>query len=179
MTALSLALDDYLALRRSMGFKLRRAEKLLGQFVDHCEAVGGAQPTCKSVPDCPFPKVMMQTWNDDTSSMSTDFSCQCPDDACGGACGGCDDGVFCNPITYDGQKSCRIGATKESDSVPTYQYKYCYDKGGCTGDCFVQCTKADDNGLGGTYGPMRYSVCNGDKKLYKGPASFTGCDPAD
>ena len=30
-------LADYLALRRSMGFKLRRAEKLLGQFVAHCE----------------------------------------------------------------------------------------------------------------------------------------------
>jgi integrase len=32
-------LADYLALRRSMGFKLRRAEKLLGQFVDYCEIV--------------------------------------------------------------------------------------------------------------------------------------------
>ena len=40
MTALSAALEDYLALRRSMGFKLRRAEKLLGQFVDYCDASG-------------------------------------------------------------------------------------------------------------------------------------------
>ena len=31
-------LADYLALRRQMGFKLRRAEKLLGQFVDYCDA---------------------------------------------------------------------------------------------------------------------------------------------
>lgn len=40
MTALANALEEYLALRRSMGFKLRRAEKLLGQFVAHCEAQG-------------------------------------------------------------------------------------------------------------------------------------------
>ncbi|MDA8381371.1 MAG: tyrosine-type recombinase/integrase [Actinomycetota bacterium] len=40
MTGLQAALQDYLALRRSMGFKLARAEKLLGQFVDHCGAVG-------------------------------------------------------------------------------------------------------------------------------------------
>jgi integrase len=40
MTGLETALRDYLALRRSMGFKLQRAEKLLGQFVDHCGAVG-------------------------------------------------------------------------------------------------------------------------------------------
>jgi integrase len=40
MSALSSALKDYLALRRSLGFKLERAEKLLGQFVSHCEAAG-------------------------------------------------------------------------------------------------------------------------------------------
>ena len=40
MTGLEAGLQDYLALRRSMGFKLVRAEKLLGQFVDHCDAVG-------------------------------------------------------------------------------------------------------------------------------------------
>lgn len=40
MTGLEAALQDYLALRRSMGFKLVRAEKLLGQFVEHCGAVG-------------------------------------------------------------------------------------------------------------------------------------------
>jgi integrase/recombinase XerD len=33
-------LVDYLALRRSMGFKLRRAEKLLGQFIAYCESIG-------------------------------------------------------------------------------------------------------------------------------------------
>ncbi len=38
MTPLRAALADYLALRRQMGFKLRRAEKLLGQFVDYCDA---------------------------------------------------------------------------------------------------------------------------------------------
>jgi integrase len=40
MKALRGELVDYLALRRSMGFKLRRAEKLLRQFVAHCEHVG-------------------------------------------------------------------------------------------------------------------------------------------
>jgi integrase/recombinase XerD len=38
MTALSAELAGYLALRRSMGFKLRRAEKLLNQFVEFCQA---------------------------------------------------------------------------------------------------------------------------------------------
>ncbi|MFA5787281.1 MAG: tyrosine-type recombinase/integrase [Actinomycetota bacterium] len=40
MSALSQAVEDYLVLRRSMGFKLERPEKLLAQFVAYCEAVG-------------------------------------------------------------------------------------------------------------------------------------------
>lgn len=40
MSALSAALADYLALRRSMGFKLERTGKLLTQFVAHCAAAG-------------------------------------------------------------------------------------------------------------------------------------------
>ncbi|MGH9045744.1 MAG: tyrosine-type recombinase/integrase, partial [Acidimicrobiales bacterium] len=40
MSALRVALGDYLTLRRSMGFKLARAEKLLGQFVDYCDSQG-------------------------------------------------------------------------------------------------------------------------------------------
>jgi integrase len=43
--ALREELVDYLALRRSMGFKLRRAEKLLGQFVAHCEQIGAEAVT--------------------------------------------------------------------------------------------------------------------------------------
>ena len=39
MTALEKQLGDYLALRRSMGFKLERAEKLLRQFVGYCDSV--------------------------------------------------------------------------------------------------------------------------------------------
>ena len=39
MSALELALVDYLALRRSMGFKLRRDEKLLTQFVKYCQEI--------------------------------------------------------------------------------------------------------------------------------------------
>ena len=37
MSVLSAELAGYLALRRSMGFKLRRAEKLLNQFVQFCQ----------------------------------------------------------------------------------------------------------------------------------------------
>lgn len=40
MSALSSALEGYLILRRSLGFKLERAEKLLGQFVTYCELTG-------------------------------------------------------------------------------------------------------------------------------------------
>ena len=40
MSALCSALKDYLALRRSLGFKLERAGKLLGQFVAYCEVNG-------------------------------------------------------------------------------------------------------------------------------------------
>ncbi|WP_433258225.1 tyrosine-type recombinase/integrase (plasmid) [Streptosporangium sp. CA-135522] len=37
MTALHQALADYLAVRRALGFKLERAEKLIGQFLDYLE----------------------------------------------------------------------------------------------------------------------------------------------
>jgi integrase len=40
MSPLRAALADYLALRRSLGYKLERAEKLLGQFVAHLEERG-------------------------------------------------------------------------------------------------------------------------------------------
>lgn len=45
MSALCSALKDYLALRRSMGFKLGRAGKLLAQFVAYCEAAGAETVT--------------------------------------------------------------------------------------------------------------------------------------
>ena len=45
MTPLGAALADYLALRRSMGFKLERAGRLLAQFVAHCEAAGATSVT--------------------------------------------------------------------------------------------------------------------------------------
>jgi len=45
MSALFAALENYLALRRSMGFKLERAGKLLAQFVVHCEAAGAETVT--------------------------------------------------------------------------------------------------------------------------------------
>lgn len=40
MSPLRLALADYLAMRRALGYKLERAEKLLAQFVAHLEGVG-------------------------------------------------------------------------------------------------------------------------------------------
>jgi site-specific recombinase XerD len=40
MSGLATELERYLELRRQMGFKLRRAEKLLRQFVAYCEAQG-------------------------------------------------------------------------------------------------------------------------------------------
>lgn len=45
VSALAAALADYLALRRSMGFKLERTGRLLAQFVAHCEAAGAATVT--------------------------------------------------------------------------------------------------------------------------------------
>jgi integrase len=47
MSALFAALKDYLALRRSMGFKLERAGKLLAQFVAHCVAAGADTVTIR------------------------------------------------------------------------------------------------------------------------------------
>src|SRR5690348_2794281 len=38
--ALREALEDYLSLRRAVGFKLTSSGRLLGQFVDHLEAQG-------------------------------------------------------------------------------------------------------------------------------------------
>lgn len=37
MSPLRQALADYLSLRRSLGYRLKRAEKLLGQFLDYLE----------------------------------------------------------------------------------------------------------------------------------------------
>jgi integrase len=45
MSALFAALECYVALRRSMGFKLERAGKLLAQFVAYCEAAGAESVT--------------------------------------------------------------------------------------------------------------------------------------
>jgi site-specific recombinase XerD len=45
VTPLAAALADYLALRRSMGFRLERAGRLLAQFVAHCEAAGAVTVT--------------------------------------------------------------------------------------------------------------------------------------
>lgn len=38
-------LTDYLALRRALGYRLARPEKLLGQFLDHLEQAGGSRIT--------------------------------------------------------------------------------------------------------------------------------------
>jgi len=47
MTTLRQALADYLRLRRSLGYKLHRPEKLLGQFLDYLETAGANTITTK------------------------------------------------------------------------------------------------------------------------------------
>ncbi len=47
MTSLRSALRDYLALRRSLGYKLDRAGRLLAQFVAYCEAAGADTVTTR------------------------------------------------------------------------------------------------------------------------------------
>jgi len=44
-------LADYLALRRALGFRLARPEKLLGQFLDHLEQAGEARITVAAALD--------------------------------------------------------------------------------------------------------------------------------
>ncbi len=45
MSPLRKALDDYLAMRRGLGYKLERTEKLLDQFVSYLDAAGGSRVT--------------------------------------------------------------------------------------------------------------------------------------
>lgn len=45
MSALSIALDDYLVMRRSLGYKLERAGELLADFVAHLEQAGAERIT--------------------------------------------------------------------------------------------------------------------------------------
>lgn len=44
MSKLHHALDDYLALRRSLGYKLERAGRLLADFVKHLNTTGADNP---------------------------------------------------------------------------------------------------------------------------------------
>lgn len=48
MSALREALADYLRVRRALGFKLRRDEKLLEQFITHLETLGEAHVTTQT-----------------------------------------------------------------------------------------------------------------------------------
>jgi hypothetical protein len=49
--ALREGLADYLALRRALGYRLARPEKLLGQFLDHLEDTGAARITVAAALD--------------------------------------------------------------------------------------------------------------------------------
>lgn len=49
--ALRRELADYLALRRALGYRLARPEKLLGQFLDHLEATGESRITVAAALD--------------------------------------------------------------------------------------------------------------------------------
>jgi integrase len=48
MTALRQALDDYLAMRRALGYKLERAEKDLKKFITYLEGLGEEYVTIQS-----------------------------------------------------------------------------------------------------------------------------------
>lgn len=48
MTSLRQAFDDYLAVRRALGYKLRRDEKLLNQFLTYLEDLGEERVTTKT-----------------------------------------------------------------------------------------------------------------------------------
>jgi hypothetical protein len=45
MTGLRAAADEYLALRRALGYKLVEAERMLGHFVDHLDTCGASTVT--------------------------------------------------------------------------------------------------------------------------------------
>lgn len=63
MSALSAALDDYLALRRSLGFKLERAGKLLAQFVAYCEVASADVVTIElALSWATLPKGVSRSW---------------------------------------------------------------------------------------------------------------------
>ena len=55
MSGLHSALQDYLALRRAMGFKMERHAKLLGQFVDFLAAQDAATLTLEGGDQTPTP----------------------------------------------------------------------------------------------------------------------------
>ncbi len=48
MSELSAALDEYLALRRSLGYKLERASRLLADFVAYLDATSGRHITVET-----------------------------------------------------------------------------------------------------------------------------------
>ena len=63
MSALCVELERYLELRRQMGFKLRRGEKLLRQFVDYCDAERIAVVTADvALKWATLPKEPSQSW---------------------------------------------------------------------------------------------------------------------
>jgi hypothetical protein len=45
VSALRQSLDEYLAVRRALGYKLEGTERLLGQFLDYLEAIGADRTT--------------------------------------------------------------------------------------------------------------------------------------
>jgi integrase len=51
MSPLRQALADYLQIRRALGYKLERAEKLLGQYLDHLETLGADTVTVNNAVD--------------------------------------------------------------------------------------------------------------------------------
>lgn len=64
MSTLRTAVEDYLVLRRSMGFKLDRPGRLLAQFVAHCEAIGAETVTTElALSWATLPTSASQSWH--------------------------------------------------------------------------------------------------------------------
>ncbi|MGD2154904.1 MAG: tyrosine-type recombinase/integrase [Gemmatimonadales bacterium] len=75
MSTLRSALEDYLAMRRSMGFKLDRAGRLLAQFVTHCETAGSETVTTQlALSWATLPAAGSQAWHAGRLSVVRGFA---------------------------------------------------------------------------------------------------------
>lgn len=75
MSGLSQSLDDYLVLRRSLGYKLELAQRLLSDFIEHVERQGSAFVTTKlSLEWATLPTNASPKWKADRLSVVRGFA---------------------------------------------------------------------------------------------------------